>query len=55
LQTAVVTGSTDGIGLAYSHELAKRGMNIVLISRSQEKLKKCAKEIGKVASSAMTK
>ncbi|XP_075219917.1 inactive hydroxysteroid dehydrogenase-like protein 1 [Lycorma delicatula] len=42
---AVVTGSTDGIGKAYAKELAKRGLNIVLISRSQEKLEKVANEI----------
>ncbi|KAK0141808.1 Very-long-chain 3-oxoacyl-CoA reductase-A [Merluccius polli] len=37
-QWAVVTGATDGIGKAYAEELARRGFNIVLISRSQEKL-----------------
>ncbi|XP_036620789.1 very-long-chain 3-oxoacyl-CoA reductase [Trichosurus vulpecula] len=42
---AVVTGSTDGIGKSYAEELAKRGMKIVLISRSQEKLKDVANEI----------
>uniref|UniRef100_A0A4X2KTK9 Very-long-chain 3-oxoacyl-CoA reductase n=1 Tax=Vombatus ursinus TaxID=29139 RepID=A0A4X2KTK9_VOMUR len=42
---AVVTGSTDGIGKSYAEELAKRGMKIVLISRSQEKLKEVANEI----------
>ncbi|XP_026680649.1 hydroxysteroid dehydrogenase-like protein 1 [Diaphorina citri] len=42
---AVVTGCTDGIGRAYAHELARRGINIVLISRTLEKLKKTAKEI----------
>jgi hypothetical protein len=36
----VVTGSTDGIGKAYALELAKRGVNIVLISRTQQKLVK---------------
>ncbi|XP_026680590.1 hydroxysteroid dehydrogenase-like protein 1 [Diaphorina citri] len=41
----VVTGCTDGIGQAYAHELARRGINIVLISRTLEKLKKTAKEI----------
>ncbi|KAJ8252639.1 hypothetical protein COCON_G00219510 [Conger conger] len=35
---AVVTGATDGIGKAYAEELARRGFNIALISRSQEKL-----------------
>ncbi|XP_069776081.1 very-long-chain 3-oxoacyl-CoA reductase-like isoform X2 [Narcine bancroftii] len=42
---AVVTGSTSGIGKAYAHELARRGLNIVLISRSLEKLKATAEEI----------
>ncbi|XP_072113346.1 very-long-chain 3-oxoacyl-CoA reductase-B-like [Mobula birostris] len=42
---AVVTGATNGIGKAYAHELARRGLNIVLISRSLEKLKTTAGEI----------
>ncbi|XP_074855056.1 very-long-chain 3-oxoacyl-CoA reductase [Carettochelys insculpta] len=42
---AVVTGATDGIGKAYAEELAKHGMNVVLISRSQEKLQYVASEI----------
>ncbi|XP_054855298.1 very-long-chain 3-oxoacyl-CoA reductase-B-like isoform X2 [Eublepharis macularius] len=42
---AVVTGATAGIGKAYSHELARRGLNVVLISRSLEKLKQVAAEI----------
>lgn len=43
----VVTGCTDGIGKAYAFELAKNGMNIVLISRTAEKLQNVALEIGK--------
>lgn len=42
---AVVTGATDGIGKAYARELARRGMSIILISRSMEKLEAVAKEI----------
>ena len=34
---AVITGCTQGIGRSYVEELAKRGMNVVLISRSKEK------------------
>lgn len=41
----VVTGSTDGIGKAYAKELAARGMNLVLISRTLEKLEKTKDEI----------
>ncbi|XP_006871539.1 PREDICTED: estradiol 17-beta-dehydrogenase 12-like [Chrysochloris asiatica] len=42
---AVVTGATDGIGKAYAHEFAKKGLNIVLISRNLNKLQQEAKEI----------
>jgi 17beta-estradiol 17-dehydrogenase / very-long-chain 3-oxoacyl-CoA reductase len=39
---AVVTGASDGIGEAYTYELAKRGYSIVLVSRTLEKLEKVA-------------
>jgi 17beta-estradiol 17-dehydrogenase / very-long-chain 3-oxoacyl-CoA reductase len=42
---AVVTGATDGIGKAYVQELARQGLDVVLISRSRDKLAKVAKEI----------
>ncbi|XP_067316902.1 very-long-chain 3-oxoacyl-CoA reductase-B-like [Anolis sagrei] len=42
---AVVTGATSGIGKAYAHELAKKGLDVVLVSRSMEKLKQVADEI----------
>jgi 17beta-estradiol 17-dehydrogenase / very-long-chain 3-oxoacyl-CoA reductase len=42
---AVVTGATDGIGKAYSIALAKKGLNIVLISRTESKLLEVQKEI----------
>lgn len=42
---AVVTGSTAGVGKAYAEELANRGINIILISRSKKKLEAVAKEI----------
>ncbi|XP_059207591.1 hydroxysteroid (20-beta) dehydrogenase 2 [Centropristis striata] len=44
-QWAVVTGATGGIGKAYASELARRGLNVVLISRSDDKLQMVAKEI----------
>lgn len=37
---AVVTGGSDGIGQEYACQLAKRGLNIVLISRNENKLLK---------------
>jgi 17beta-estradiol 17-dehydrogenase / very-long-chain 3-oxoacyl-CoA reductase len=42
---AVVTGSTDGIGKAYAIELASKGFDLVLISRTQSKLDATAEEI----------
>ena len=42
---AIVTGCTQGIGRYYAEELAKRGMSIVLISRSKSKLEDVAKAL----------
>lgn len=42
---AVVTGASDGIGLAYCKLLAQQGFNILMISRSEEKLKSAQKEV----------
>ena len=42
----MVTGATDGIGKAYATQVARRGMNVVLISRSSQKLEAVAQEIG---------
>ena len=44
-QWCVITGATDGIGKAYAMTLAKKGINIVLISRTESKLKGVVKEI----------
>ncbi|XP_069572577.1 hydroxysteroid (20-beta) dehydrogenase 2 [Brachyistius frenatus] len=44
-QWAVVTGATSGIGNAYASELARRGLDVVLVSRSNDKLQMVAKEI----------
>ncbi|XP_062534343.1 very-long-chain 3-oxoacyl-CoA reductase [Armigeres subalbatus] len=42
---ALVTGATDGIGKAYAKALAKKGLNVVLVSRTLSKLEDVAKEI----------
>ncbi|KAM4614566.1 inactive hydroxysteroid dehydrogenase-like protein 1 [Discoglossus pictus] len=42
---AVVTGATAGIGKAYAEELASYGLNIILISRSNEKLQRVSEDI----------
>jgi 17beta-estradiol 17-dehydrogenase / very-long-chain 3-oxoacyl-CoA reductase len=40
-----VTGATDGIGKAYALALAKKGLSVVLISRTEAKLQEVKKEI----------
>ncbi|KAM3183405.1 hypothetical protein ACTXT7_010414 [Hymenolepis weldensis] len=41
----VITGATDGIGKAFAELLAKKGLNIFLISRNKDKLQAVASEI----------
>nr|CAI5856497.1 unnamed protein product [Callosobruchus analis] len=43
----VVTGASDGIGKAYAEHLAKKGLNLVLISRTKTKLDDVAKDLEK--------
>jgi uncharacterized protein len=43
--TALVTGASSGIGQAYAEELARRGMNLVLVARSLSKLEALAETL----------
>lgn len=45
---AVVTGASDGLGKEYAKQLAAKGFNIVLVSRTQSKLETLASEISNV-------
>lgn len=40
----MVTGATDGIGKAFAHQLANRGLNLILVSRDPNKLKSVSEE-----------
>ena len=42
---ALVTGATSGIGLEISKNLAKRGYNLILVSRTTEKLDQTSKKL----------
>jgi len=46
-RTAVISGSSKGIGKAIARGLAKEGVNVVLLARGQEQLQKAADEIKK--------
>lgn len=47
---AVVTGATAGIGLSYAKEYKQRGMNVLLISRSEAKLQKVKEDLESIGS-----
>lgn len=47
-KTALVTGSTAGIGLAIAERLAQEGVAVTIVGRSQAKLDEAAARIGKV-------
>merc|ERR1719343_545722 len=42
---AIVTGATDGIGRAYAFELARQGLHVLLVSRTESKLVEVEREI----------
>ena len=42
---ALVTGGSDGIGLAMAKKLAKEGFNIVIVARNENKIKEKLEEI----------
>jgi len=46
-KTVVITGASRGIGKSISYVFAKKGYNLVLVSRSEDDLKKVKKELDK--------
>lgn len=44
-QTVLVTGASEGLGLSAAQKLAARGANVILISRSVDKLKEALKSV----------
>ena len=44
-KTALITGASSGIGEVFAWNLARRGMNVILVARSEEKLRTLATEL----------
>jgi short-subunit dehydrogenase len=51
-KTVLVTGASSGIGLAIAEELSKRGANLILTARSENKLNEVAATVRKTGSEA---
>ena len=44
---ALITGASSGIGKEFATSISEKGLNVILVARSSEKLKKTAQELEK--------
>lgn len=44
----MISGATDGIGLEYAREFARRGHSLILIGRNEDKLNKVKQELARL-------
>lgn len=52
--TALVTGSSSGIGAVYADRLAKRGYDLILVARNESRLKELASRLSKETGRSIT-
>jgi uncharacterized protein len=45
IRTALITGATEGIGLAFSKLFADKGVNLILVARNEKRLQTIAREL----------
>lgn len=46
----VISGATDGIGLEYAKEFARRGHSLILLGRSESKLSQAKQQVSRFTS-----
>jgi short-subunit dehydrogenase len=49
MNTTLITGASSGIGAAFARKLAKRGRNVLVVARSEDKLIALCNELGRVS------
>jgi uncharacterized protein len=49
MNTSLITGASSGIGAAFARKLAKRGRNVLLVARSEDKLIALCNELGRLS------
>jgi len=51
---ALITGGSDGIGMAFARKLAGEGLKLILVARNQQKLDAAAAELGALGAECVT-
>ena len=49
MNTTLITGASSGIGAAFARKLARRGRNVLLVARSEDKLVALCNELGRLS------